>query len=1057
MCTEVDLWRLFDAATLAALATTSKRIRGAIPWSEVVMLTAEPIVKSKRILSLKRVLMKREFIGNHHLWWWTSPEFEAGERVIQESTITPDDVMEHCLIPTPQPSWQLAFHRLHGRYQATYLGERHQLYLTHLCTFLQLADHLKESLFRDRNPSCYVNGVAYTTDDVVSTVLRAQRTNVISIVCPEFGQPHMLDVTVTSFDLHFILPSTAAVVTRHVPIPKPSDPAIGSSSVDKWFPHLASFISQKGCVSLGRQAHHYMMVLSGEEIVHRHFKHMGSLQRYLESADQHCRRWLSRSSDGSGTSEGDGGDDDDDSDEDNPPFASANIEQEVQVDSLATFNADLCFPHLAKFVAAKGWQSVELNVFRSRYAMVCKGPKAKSIQAWDLTSSEAFSLQHMLSELNACVCAANVKARNHQIRTLKTLEETIPKDKEHLRFLVYMKHATVVQRGAVFSVGDRNGLYVNAMVGHNIFLPPTPPFLVVQFEITFRELGEYADLSKLVSIGLVEPGEYPKTRVTARFVDSNSEFPVLCWKNGHSQFLVGRNSVFPATDEARWGFFHRESPIKSGDTISLIYQRENGTVQFAHNQQLLPFYFAGVYRSNFYESGLMVFVTLERENIQVRSLDNPNMEFIKPDDSPAAGKKLKPNMTVNRRGNERHWDLYRLLQRPTPFGNETNEAMGLGEFVPGQATVDFLHNEAKVLVLGAGGLGCEILKDLAFSGFRDIHVVDMDTIDVSNLNRQFLFRRADVGKPKATIASKFINERIQGVKVTPHFCNLKTLDTSFYSEFKVVISGLDNIDARRYVNSVLVSLVEFDDDGDIDPSTVIPFIDGGTEGFKGQARVILPRITSCFECSLDAFPPPTSFPLCTIAETPRQPSHCISYASIILWPKHFPDTKMDTDSPEHMQWVFEQAEARAIQFGIPGVTYTLTLGVVKNIIPAVASTNAVSVIISAMCVNEAFKAMTYCSQTMNNYHMHMGTTGIYSHTFVYELKGTFRLSNPAVSWSRGNLFMPNPPALFDATKANLDKPLTALLGTADAVLTITDPVYVGDMSLQVQVHFAESS
>ncbi|RHY31273.1 hypothetical protein DYB32_003643 [Aphanomyces invadans] len=643
MCSDGKMWRLFDAATLAALAMTSKRIREGIPWRDVVMYTANSIVKAKRIQSVKRSLMKKEFIGNHHIYWWTSPEFEMEERRIKESTITPDDVMAHCLIPPHQPNWQLAFHRLHGRYQATFLGQRHQLYLLHLCTFLQLADHLKETLFQDRYPNCYVNGVAQMTDDIIATVLQAQQTNVISIMCPDFGQPHMFDLTVTSFRLVLLpsIPPSAPVVTRHVPLQTTEPPATDvGASVDKWFPHLASFISQKGCVSLGRQAHQYMMILSGEDIVHRHFKHMGSLQRYLESADQHCRRWLSRSSDSSGTSEGD-----DESDEDNPLFTSANIEQEVQIDSMATFNADLCFPHLAKFVAAKGWQSIELNVFRSRYAMVCKGAQAKSIQAWDMTTSESFTLQDMLKELNTCVCAANVKARNQQIRTLKTQEENVPKDKEHLRFLVYMKNATVVQRGAVFSVGDRSGLYVNALVGHNIFLPPTPAFLVVQFEITFRELGEYADLSKLVSIGLVEPGEYPKTRVTARFVDSNSEFPVLCWKNGHSQFMVGRNLVYPTTygpvivgdngspcrrNEARWGFFHRESPIKSGDTISLIYQRDNGTVQFAHNQQLLPFYFAGVYRSNFYESGLTVFVTLERENIQVRSLDPPNLEFIKP-------------------------------------------------------------------------------------------------------------------------------------------------------------------------------------------------------------------------------------------------------------------------------------------------------------------------------------------------------------------------------------------------------------------------------------------
>ncbi|EQC31532.1 hypothetical protein SDRG_10706 [Saprolegnia diclina VS20] len=446
--------------------------------------------------------------------------------------------------------------------------------------------------------------------------------------------------------------------------------------------------------------------------------------------------------------------------------------------------------------------------------------------------------------------------------------------------------------------------------------------------------------------------------------------------------------------------------------------------------------------------------------------------------SPSPTKTRKLNMHVSRQHSERDWDLHRLLLRPSPFGNETNEDMGMGKFAPGMDTVDFLKTEAKVLVLGAGGLGCEILKDLAFSGFKDIHVVDMDTIDISNLNRQFLFRRADVGQPKALVAAKFIMQRVKGVTVTPHHCDLRTFDSEFYSDFRLVISGLDNIDARRFVNSVLVSLVETYDDGDIDPSTIIPFIDGGTEGFRGQARVILPRITSCFECSLDAFPPPTSFPMCTIAETPRQPAHCVAYASVILWEKEFPDTKMDTDSPEHMQWVYQKALERAEKYDIPGVTYVFTLGVVKNIIPAVASTNAV---ISAMCVNEALKAMSYCSQTMHNYHMHMGATGIYSHTFEYEKKRfcgvcateshvlrvhpntllkdvittvseTYRLKNPALVAEKKSLFMPNPPALYEATKANLDAPIKDLVEDGKHV-TITDPVFVGDISLNLRIQF----
>ncbi len=73
----------------------------------------------------------------------------------------------------------------------------------------------------------------------------------------------------------------------------------------------------------------------------------------------------------------------------------------------------------------------------------------------------------------------------------------------------------------------------------------------------------------------------------------------------------------------------------------------------------------------------------------------------------------------------------------------------------------------------------------------------LDTIDVTNLNRQFLFRSKDVGQSKAAVAAKYINERCPWMNVVPYHGKIQDKDASFYRQFKVIISGLDNVEARR--------------------------------------------------------------------------------------------------------------------------------------------------------------------------------------------------------------------------------------------------------------------
>ncbi|KAI8922273.1 hypothetical protein DFJ77DRAFT_482293 [Powellomyces hirtus] len=414
---------------------------------------------------------------------------------------------------------------------------------------------------------------------------------------------------------------------------------------------------------------------------------------------------------------------------------------------------------------------------------------------------------------------------------------------------------------------------------------------------------------------------------------------------------------------------------------------------------------------------------------------------------------------------DRRWrDIYRYLDRPGPFMAEGFEA--------GAAVKEFLHS-IKILVVGAGGLGCELLKDLALTGFTDIHVIDMDTIDVSNLNRQFLFRASDVGKAKAEVAASFIMRRIPGVKITPYFGKIQDKDEEYYNQFTIIICGLDSVEARRWMNATIINMYDEDD-----PETLKPIIDGGTEGFKGQSRIILPHMTACYECSLDMQTKPTTYPMCTIANTPRLPEHCIEWASVLEWPREFPDKKLDGDDPEHIKWLLDRASTRARHYDITGVTYSLTQGVVKNIIPAIASTNA---IVAASCATEAFKIATNCATPMNNYMMYVGDQGVYTYTFELQKKEDcpvcgavaikiqvspsatlqdlidllldrkdIQLKKPSLRTSATSLYMQAPRALQAATRPNLSKCLSELIRDGEEV-TVTDESL--PISIQITVRF----
>ena len=182
-------------------------------------------------------------------------------------------------------------------------------------------------------------------------------------------------------------------------------------------------------------------------------------------------------------------------------------------------------------------------------------------------------------------------------------------------------------------------------------------------------------------------------------------------------------------------------------------------------------------------------------------------------------------------------------------------------------------NNLNIFIIGAGALGCEFIKNFSLMGIsteKDASTIitDNDLIEISNLNRQFLFHRKDVGKPKSKIATeqaKLMNKEFncKDLELFVSDKNEDFFDEIFWKKQDFIFTAVDSRNARKYIDNQCTKYTK-------------TLIDTGTLGTEGNCQVFVPFKTSCYNDNKVI--PEFSIPLCTLRNFPSKIEHCIEWA-----------------------------------------------------------------------------------------------------------------------------------------------------------------------------------
>jgi molybdopterin/thiamine biosynthesis adenylyltransferase len=162
-------------------------------------------------------------------------------------------------------------------------------------------------------------------------------------------------------------------------------------------------------------------------------------------------------------------------------------------------------------------------------------------------------------------------------------------------------------------------------------------------------------------------------------------------------------------------------------------------------------------------------------------------------------------------------------------------------------------SEAKVLIVGAGGLGAPAALYCAAAGIGTVGIVDADVVDLSNLQRQIIHFTTDVNTPKVTSAKAKMEALNPDITVTPYHTFLSAANSREIIEpYDFVIDGTDNFATKFLINDACFF-------------TKTPFSHGGILRFDGQTTTIIPGESTCYRCIFDRPPPKDAVPTCSQA------------------------------------------------------------------------------------------------------------------------------------------------------------------------------------------------